>query len=480
MLRALTLFSGKKGDSDKTPGLRLADALQSLGPSFIKLGQILATRPDIVGDDVSADLTTLQDRLPPFPGDVARQTIEAELDAPVDTLFATFDDTPVAAASIAQVHRATTTDGRDVAVKVLRPNIEEAFARDIATFHWFATRLERNVTSLRRLRPVAVIENFADWVRIEMDLRIEAAAASELADNTADDQGYRVPDIDWDRTACRVLVTEWIDGIPIYQRKELVAAGHDMTALATTIVRTFLMQVMRDGFFHADLHQGNLFVDADSNIVVVDFGIMGRLDKRNRRYLAEILRGFHIGDYRRIAEIHFEAGFVPRDKSIGEFSQAIRAIGVPIAGKPLGDISFGAMLGQLFQVTETFEMEVQPQLLLLQKTMMMVEGLSASMAPQINMWDISPPIIEEWMQANMGPIALLREGFIAVQSLVRYLPLITEEAEAQAKSITRDGVRIHHENIASLTERQNRWRGVQTALLAVIAGLLAILAYATW
>ena len=476
-LKVLTLLSRRPGDPDKTPGQRLAQALQSLGPSFIKLGQILATRPDIIGDDIAHDLTSLQDRLPAFSGEQAREIVEKELEAPLEELFSDFSPDAIAAASIAQVHKASTLDGMEVAVKILRPNIEEAFSKDLATFRWVADRIERHLPGMRRLRPRDVVEAFADMVRQEMNLMNEAAAASELAENTADDPHFRVPDIVWNRTSTRVLTTEWINGIPVNDREALVAAGHNMEALGTGVVGNFLKHVMRDGFFHADMHQGNLFVDEDSNIVVVDFGIMGRLDKRSRRYLAEILRGFHTGNYRRIAEIHFEAGYVPRTKSIGEFAQALRAIGEPVAGQPLQEISFGRLLAQLFAVTETFEMQTQPHLLLLQKTMMMVEGLSVQLHPDINMFEVSPPIIEDWMEANMGPSALIREGIESAITLARYLPLIAEEAEAQAKSITREGIRIHPDSRDALEPGRNNWQRWQTIFLGTIAVLWAVTLY---
>jgi len=473
-IRLLTLFSRRQGDLAKTEGQRLAQALESLGPSFIKLGQILATRPDLVGEDVSNDLTMLQDRLPAFDSEVARQIVEEELEAPIEELFSTFSQDAVAAASIAQVHKATTLDGQDVAVKILRPHIEEDFAQDIETFLWVAAIIEKHMPAMRRLRPVDVVNAFADMVRQEMNLHNEAAAGSELRENTKNDPAFRVPFIVWNRTSKRVLTTEWIDGISINKRAELVAAGHDMSALGTGIVRNLLLQVMRDGFFHADLHQGNLFVDSDSNIVAIDFGIMGRLDKRSRRYLAEIMRGFHTGNYRRIAEIHFEAGYVPRHKSIGEFAQALRAIGEPIAGQPLQDLSFGRMLAQLFAVTETFEMQTQPHLLLLQKSMAMVEGLSIQLDPNINMWDVSPPIIKDWMEANIGPAALLQEGVDAAVTLFRYLPLIADEAEMRGKSLIREGIRLHPDSTSEMTRQNTRWQRSQTVIMGIIAVLLAV------
>lgn len=475
-LKTFSVFSRRHQYSDKRPGERLSLALQSLGPTFIKLGQALATRPDLIGDDVAKDLTELQDRLPPFSGDDARRILEDELDAPVDRLFASFEEKPIAAASIAQVHRAVTTDGVPVAVKILRPDVEEAFRRDVATFTWLANLLEKRVPDSRRLRPIRVVETFADTIALEMDLRYEAAAASELGENTANDHGLRVPDVNWPRTAQRVLTTEWIDGIPMGDREALMAAGHDMRALASTLVQVFLLQIMRDGFFHADLHQGNLFVDGKGTIVAVDFGIMGRLDRKSRRYLAEILRGFTMGDYRRIAEIHFEAGYVPRSKNINLFAQALRAIGEPINGRPVEDISFGKLLAQLFQTTETFDMHTQPQLLLLQKTMVMVEGLALHLEPGINMWDVSPPVIDGWIEGNMGPDAVVREGAEAALSALRYLPLLAERLETSATELAEKGMRLHPDTARQIGAAQAREARRQTVLLGVIATLLALLA----
>lgn len=474
-LHLLGLISRRKADEEGTPGERLTLALQSLGPSFIKMGQGMATRPDLIGEQVADDLTALQDRLPPFSGAEARRTIESELGAPVEALFSDFDDQPIAAASIAQVHRATTSDGRAVAVKVLRPKIEQAFESDLKTFFWAAHLIERNVPEAKRLKPVEVITSMAETIALEMDLRMEAAAASELRENTMEDAGFRVPEIDWPRTGKRVMTSEWIDGIPINNHAEIVAAGHDTKMLAAHLIRNLLLQVMRDGFFHADLHQGNLFIDEDSNIVAVDFGIMGRLDRPARRYLAETLRGFHTGDFRRIAEVHFEAGYVPRHKSVASFAQALRAIGEPIAGRPVKDISFGKLLAQLFQTTSNFEMETQPDLLLLQKSMVMLEGLSLQMDPDINMWDVSPPIIKAWAASNMGVDARAREGIEAALSLVRYLPLLAREAEKRIESFGQSGVKLDPETVRTLAEADRRPRRIQNILLATIAALLLAL-----
>ena len=309
-----------RGPVEGRVGERLATALHALGPSFIKLGQALSTRPDLVGEAIADDLTNLQDRLPPSPGTEARQIVEAELGAPMDSLFSDFGDHAVAAASIAQVHHATTSDGREVAVKVLHAGIEDAFATDVELFYWLAGLVERVQPALRRLRPVEVVGIFADSVALEMDLRFEAAAASELRENLAGDEGFYIPEIDWQRTAQRVMTIERIAGIPIDEREAIIEAGHDVDAVLEKASRAFFNQVFRDGFFHADLHPGNLFVNSDGDIAAVDFGIMGRLDCETRRYLAEMLLGFLTGDYARVSRIHFEAGYVPADKSTEAFT----------------------------------------------------------------------------------------------------------------------------------------------------------------
>jgi len=414
---------------DERPGQRLATALQALGPSFIKFGQTLATRPDLIGESVAQDLSNLQDRLPPFPARAARAIIEAELGCPLGEVFPEFDDKPVAAASIAQVHFARTTDGRPVAVKVLRPGIQAAFERDLTLFYWVANVAERARPSLRRLKPVETIRTLADSVRIEMDLRLEAAAASELAENLADIDGFRVPAIDWQHTSRRVLTLERMEGTRIDDLEGLARAGHDPAMVLAHASNAFFRQVFFDGFFHADLHPGNLMVDADGNVIALDFGIMGRLDKETRRYLAEMLLGFLTGDYARVADIHFEAGYVPRRQSKAAFTQAVRAIGEPVLGRPLHEISIARLLGHLFQVTKTFEMETQPQLLLLQKSLLMAEGLSRKLSPQENMWLMSQPLIEEWAVLNLNPAARLGEMVRETVATARRLPQVIERAE---------------------------------------------------
>lgn len=471
-------------DGENTaPATRLATALMALGPSYIKLGQFLATRPDIIGAELAADMSLLQDRLPPFPTAEARAIIEEELGKPVEDVFVSLSE-PIAAASIAQVHKAHTPpcdlypEGRDMAVKVLRPGIEASFARDLDSFFWAAELIEHMHTPARRLRPVEVVQTLADSVKLEMDFRLEAAAMSEMAENTARDQGFRVPRVDWERTARHVLTLEWVDGIAASDREALAAAGHDMKKLGRQVIQSFLTHALRDGFFHADMHQGNLFVDPDGTLVAVDFGIMGRLDQTQRRHLADILYGFIQRDYRSVAERHFEAGYVPRSKSIDAFAQALRSVGEPIFGRSAREVSMGRLLAQLFQVTEQFDMKTRPELILLQKTMVVVEGVARHFDPDHNIWESAEPILKAWMIERMAPETRLEEaaaGAAQLGRLVSQLPSLLEQAERTARllseSVDEEGVKLHP---SSLNTRNGSMRPV----LWFTAGALAALAAA--
>lgn len=455
------------------PGQRLARALQEAGPSFIKLGQALSTRSDLLGEDIAADLSELQDKLPAFPGAEARAIVAAELGAPVDTLFRRFDDDAVAAASIAQVHYAELRDGRPVAVKVLRPSIEDAFKRDLDMFLWAAELIEATRPQLRRLRPVASVQTLAESVQMEMDLRFEAAAAAELAENFADNDGFSVPAVHWQHTAQRVLTLDWIEGVPIDDREALLAAGLDPRVIMGRAAEAIFLQVFRDGFFHGDLHAGNMFIRADGRIVAVDFGIMGRLDRKTRHHLAEMLIAFLSGDYRRAAEVHFEAGWVPAHRSVAAFTQACRSIAEPILDKPQNEISVAALLGQLFQVTETFEMETQPQLLLLQKTMLLAEGTGRRLCPDANMWLLARPLIEHWMRQTMGPEARLREAVAETARFAAALPEIARNIERGSRVLARLDAR-------NTTSSMRTWRGgaatrINLALLWLAIVILAVL-----
>lgn len=419
---------GLKGDPDLPP---LTRALTALGPAYIKFGQILSTRPDIVGDELAHQLTYLQDKLPPFPTDVAKAMVEAELLVKVDEAFSSFSD-PVAAASIAQVHKATLADtGQEVAVKVLRPQIERAFRKDIDAFYLAAAWIERLAPFSRRLRPLDVIAHFEGVVLGELDLRLECSAASEFADNTSKDEGLLVPQPVWHLSGRTVMTIGWAEGIGLKDTAAMDAAGLDRVVLATRVLTLFLNHALRDGFFHADMHQGNLKVTSDGDLIVYDFGIMGRIDEYTRRVYAEILMGFIRKDYRRVAEVHFEAGYVPADRDIDEFARALRAVGEPIFGMDASRISMARLLSYLFEVTERFGMETRTELILLQRTMVVVEGVSRSLDPHINIWQVAKPVVETYIRKNIGPQAVIRDMLRTARVLARFGPKLPALVEAQ-------------------------------------------------
>jgi ubiquinone biosynthesis protein len=463
---------------------RISAAVAALGPSYIKLGQFLATRGDIIGPELQADLAQLQDRMPPFGMDEARRAIEASLGGKLEDHFVEFGP-PVAAASIAQVHKAVVVDNgerRTVAVKILRPGIEKRFKRDLDSYFFAARLVERWHEPSRRLRPVAVVENLARTTELEMDLRLEAAAMSEMAENLSTEEGFRVPRVDWRRTSKRVLVTEWIDGIPIGDKAALKQAGFDIDELGMTVIRSFLKHAMRDGFFHADMHQGNLFVDKSGTVVAVDFGIMGRLGMRERRFLAEILHGLITRDYRRAAEVHYWAGYVPPHHPVEVFAQALRAIGEPIHGKTASAISIAELLGQLFAYTDVFDMQPRLELILLQKSMVIVEGVARGLNPSLNMWVAAEPIAKEWVDLNLSVMGRIRDagdGAAMLAKLAADLPVLlsgAEKAFAAMGNMAGNGVRLDDTTIERLAEKQNaksRWR---TAALWVAAIALVVIA----
>ena len=466
----------------------LAAALSRLGPSYIKAGQFLAARPDLIGAGLASELSGLQDRMAPFSLSEARQCIEQTLGKPADEVFAEFGP-PVAAASIAQVHKAQVAEADDrrraMAVKVLRPGIEARFAADIDSFYFAARQAEYWHPPIRRLRPVAVVGTLARSMTIETDLRMEAAAISEMAANVAGDVGFRVPAIDWQRTGSRVLTIEWIDGIHMSDVPALAAAGFDLKQLGESLIRHFLRHAMRDGFFHADMHQGNLFVDPAGHIVAVDFGIMGRLSGKERRFLAEILLGFLTRDYARAAAAHFAAGYVPETQSVAVFAQALRAIGEPLMGRPAEEISMGHLLGQLFAYTDVFDMQTRPELILLQKTMVVVEGVARTLDPTLNIWTAAEPVVKDWMEKALGMEGRLRdagEGAGQVGKFVADLPLVLLHAERAADAfagMARDGLRLDDDTVRRLGETQakaGRWWRVAVWL----AACLAIVAWWVW
>ncbi|UWQ28595.1 MULTISPECIES: 2-polyprenylphenol 6-hydroxylase [unclassified Leisingera] len=419
---------GYKGDPAMPPETR---ALNALGPAYIKFGQVLSTRPDVVGKDLARQLRVLQDKLPPFSRAEALAEVEKELGRPVSEVFSEFSD-PIAAASIAQVHRATLADsGDEVAVKILRPGIERAFNKDVDAFYFAARIADLFAPGARRLKPMDVIEHFDGVVQGELDLRLESAAASEFAANTVNDEGFQLPEIRWGYSARRVMTMGWADGVALGDNDALDAAGHDRRVLADRVLSLFLRHALRDGFFHADMHQGNMKVAANGDIIAYDFGIMGHIDEYTRRVYAEILYGFIKRDYKRVAEVHFEAGYVSASHDVDEFARALRAVGEPIFGMDASQISMGRLLNYLFEVTERFGMETRTELILLQRTMVVVEGVARSLDPHINIWEAAQPVVEDYIKKSIGPRAVVSDLLDTAKVMARFgprLPALVEQA----------------------------------------------------
>ena len=414
----------KSLNNNKKPGEKLCDALEEMGTTFIKLGQFLATRPDIIGEALADDLVKLQDRLPAFELHDAKKILKKEIG---ENLYSNIQDIsePIAAASIAQVHLAKIeieNQTRSVAIKILRPEIEKRFNEELDALMLFAYIIENTFSKTKRLKLVEVVHLLREITNIEMDLRFEAAAANELYENTKNDIGFNVPKIYWNYTTKKILTLDKVDGISIREQKLLEESGVNLKLLAENLIQHFLKQAVRDGFFHGDMHQGNLFVDFKGNIIPVDFGIMGRLDKNNRKYLAEILYGFIQRDYTKVAEVHFQAGLVPQSTSKEEFAQALRSVGEPIFGQSIKDISGGNLLSQLFEITEKFNMQTQTPLLLLQKTMVVVEGVARKLSPDTNIWEVSRPILEDWIKNVKGPKATFDSAINTSSEILKRIP----------------------------------------------------------
>lgn len=391
---------------------RLNAALHKLGPSFVKFGQTLATRPDIVGAQAAADLSGLQDRMPPFDPALVPGILNEALGEKAAQL--TEISPPVAAASIAQVHkarlRAPGEAPKVVAVKLLRPGVSERFHADTQALYAGARLAEAFSPASRRLQPTQVVQTLDHSMRLELDLRLEAAAISEMAENIKDDEGFVIPSVQWDQVAQNVLTTTWVDGIPIRDHAAIDAAGIDRKALASKLLQSFLRHAIRDGFFHADMHPGNLFADPRTgNVIAVDFGIMGRLSMRERRFLADILYGFIVRDYRLVAQRHFDIGYVPPDQSVDDFTLAIRSIGEPLHGRTAADISMAKVLGQLFTITDLFQMRTRPELVLLQKSMVLVEGVARNLDPDLDIWTVAEPVVGDWLRREKGPQGRLED-----------------------------------------------------------------------
>ena len=441
MLFNLLSFSFTKNqqvNQNDSEGKRLSNSLQSMGTTFIKLGQFLATRPDIIGEELSKHLENLQDRLPPFPLSQAKEMIKKDLGKETFNSIINLSE-PVAAASIAQVHKAQINDNgtiKDVAIKILRPNIKKIFNEEIDALMLFAFSVESLIKKTKRLKLIEVVFLLKEITNLEMDLRFEAAAANEYAENTKNDVGFKVPTIYWNFTSENVMTLDWVDGISIRETEELTKRNFDTKKIASDIIQYFLRHAVRDGFFHADMHQGNVFIDNNGQIVTIDFGIMGRLDKLSQRFLAEILYGFIQRDYKKVAEVHLVANLVPKDVPVDDLAQALRSIGEPIFGQSVKNISGGKLLKQLFDVTEKFNMQTQPQLLLLQKTMVVVEGVARKLNPDTNIWETSKPVLESWLKETKDPINSINEVVKNSTEVLKKLPELPEVMDKAYQALT--------------------------------------------
>ena len=425
-------------DSIKSDEDKLCESIQGMGTTFIKLGQFLATRPDIIGEEISKKLEKLQDRLPPFTMQEAKNILKESLGIENFNSILNLSE-PVAAASIAQVHKAQINENgtiKDVAIKILRPEIKKVFNEEIDALMLLAYIIQSTITRTKRLKLVEVVFLLKEITNHEMDLRFEAAAANEYAENTKNDSGFYVPKIYWNYTSEKVLTLDWVEGVSIREKDLINDKKIDVKNIATSIIQHFLRHAVRDGFFHADMHQGNIFINESGQIVPIDFGIMGRIDKLNRRYLAEILFGFIQRDYKKVAEVHLIAGLVPNNVNVDELAQALRSIGEPIFGQSVKDISGGKLLKQLFDITEKFNMQTQPQLLLLQKTMVVVEGVARKLNPETNIWETSRPVLEKWLRETKDPINNFTETLKDSAEVLKKLPELPQMMEKANQALT--------------------------------------------
>ncbi|MCS4505386.1 putative protein kinase UbiB [wastewater metagenome] len=462
-------------------GERIRCALEDLGPIFVKFGQILSTRRDLVPPDIATELARLQDRVPPFPGERARALVEAELGQPLEAMFARFEEQPLASASIAQVHGAVLHDGREVVVKVVRPGIQRTIDGDLQLLYTIARLAHRYWREAFRLRPVEVVREFDKTIHDELDLMREAANASQLRRNFEGSDLLYVPEVYWPGTRTRVMVMERIHGIPISHVETLRERGVNMQALAERGVEIFFTQVFRDSFFHADMHPGNIFVDPDEpdtpRYIAVDFGIIGTLGPRDHRYLAENFLAFFNRDYRRVAELHVESGWVPADTRVDEFEAAMRVVCEPIFERPLGEISFGALLLRLFQTGRRFNMEVQPQLVLLQKTLLAIEGLGRDLYPDLDLWRTAKPYMEQWMREQLGARALIRNLRTELPKWGEYLPRLPGRLDAALSEAEQLRERVAEQERTLEGLREDVRRNGRRNFAAVIGASLVLSAF---
>ena len=481
-LLSFSFSNSKKEGNNLNEGQKLCNSIQEMGTTFIKLGQFLSTRPDIIGNEIAKKLENLQDKLPPFSSYEAKKIMKEKLGENNYNSLINISE-PVAAASIAQVHKAQLNDNgtiKDIAIKILRPNIKKIFNEEIDALMLLAFIIEGTIKKTKRLKLVEVVFLLKEITNIELDLRFEAAAASEFLENTKNDVGFNVPKIFWNFTSENILTLEWINGISIREKEELEKRNIDTKTLASDVIQHFLRHAIRDGFFHADMHQGNLFINENGEIIPVDFGIMGRLNKLNKRYLAEILFGFVKRDYKKVAEVHLIAGLVPKNVSVDEFAQALRSIGEPIFGQSVKDISGGNLLKQLFEITEKFNMQTQPQLLLLQKTMVVVEGVARQLNPETNIWVTSKPVLENWLKETKDPINSLNETIKNTSEVIKRLPELPEIMDKANQALTyfaSGQIPQNSNSYLALNEKKSEMITLrnQTAiglLLLVILGLL--------
>lgn len=455
-------------EHDKALPVRLREALEHLGPIFVKFGQVLSTRPDLIPHDYAQELAKLQDRVPPFDAGLSRRQIEASLGRPIETLYAEFEAEPVASASIAQVHKARLHSGEAVAVKVLRPNLLPVIEQDLALLRFGAGWVERLFADGKRLKPREVVAEFDKYLHDELDLMREAANASQLGRNFQNSTMLIVPKVYYDYCSRDVLTIEWMDGTPVADIAALKAKGIDLHQLARYGVEIFFTQVFRNGFFHADMHPGNILVADDGRYIALDFGIVGSLTDYDKRYLAINFLAFFNRDYHRVATAHIESGWVPPDTRAEELEAAVRAVCEPIFNKPLSEISFGLVLMRLFEVSRRFNVEIQPQLVLLQKTLLNIEGLGRQLDPDLDLWDTAKPFLTKWMAEQVGPQAFFKQLKNEAPDWAQILPALPRKINALVDENRQQEMRDAYLHLVKIQQRQSLWLAVMAVALVLI------------